>query len=106
VIADDARLLGAGDDRAEELAGREAVLDFEAVRDDVGGAEVVGEDVHQEVERARDEDHVVARSRLAFTKSFAAWVDARLDDRVEGLVREGEEAVFARRPRTMRTASR
>jgi hypothetical protein len=42
VIADELGLLGAGDDRAEELAGREAVLDLEAVRDDVGRAEVLG----------------------------------------------------------------
>src|SRR4051812_42861862 len=34
VIADEARLLGTGDDRAEKAARGEAVLDLEAVRDD------------------------------------------------------------------------
>ena len=59
LLADEARLLGAGDDGAKELAGGEAVLDLEAVGDEARGAEVVGEALHQEVERARDEDDVV-----------------------------------------------
>ena len=75
VLADEARLLGPGDDGAQELAGGEAVLDLQAVGDDARRAEVVGEELHQEVERARDEDHVVPLVEARLHEVLRAGVD-------------------------------
>ena len=93
-LAHEARLLGPGDDRAQELARRVVVLDLEAVRDVARRAEVPREAVHQEVERARDEDDLVPLVAAALHEVPRARVDGALEDRVERLV--GEDAAGGR----------
>ncbi len=92
-VANEARLLGPGDHGTQELARRVAVLEVEPVRDDARGAQVLGEALHEEVERAGDEDHVVPLGPGALDQVARARVDGALDHRVERLVGEDEESV-------------
>src|SRR5687767_13782005 len=59
VLADQTRLLWASHDRLEQLTSGDAVLHLEAVADDLGAAEVVGQALEYALERARYQDDVV-----------------------------------------------
>src|SRR5687768_11732700 len=74
MLADQPRLLGAGHDGLEQLAGGDAVFHFEAVTDDLSAAEVVGQALEHAFERARYQDDVVPGRPALLHQASRAYV--------------------------------
>jgi glutamate-1-semialdehyde aminotransferase len=95
VFADQPRLFGTRDNRSQEFARGLLVLDLQPIRNHARRAKMLREKLHQEVECARHDHHVMTFVEARLHEVSRAGKNVRLDDSIEGFACQTNESVLA-----------